>query len=849
MVAMKYPQQMAQKDLRSIDDPVFDATRHRLYTLASKYDSDVNPETLTEIRATINEYGEKIYIGSIIDDLIRKCFNEENLLQEEFVDWFVRHKIADMLVVHFVARLPRSEAHNDEEDPHYRSAKESLRSFLENFATSSRSLHSFIESRRKRFKDINYFQIFLDPEVRGLLHDQINDIAAHRAEAQFDVFFKENPTNFILSYVFNRVFTLKSDGNIEVDDEALHNLVAFLDKHKFHLEQLYYLIFEELVKMRALKDSVGGISDEVVELVYANEILDGSRLLRDDFDFDRIWKDHFRPAIVDVRREKVGVEKYRTVDVSTVDIGSLAEVHLPVESLDPVKNLLQLVKGDDKEFMYQLRKYFNYLMHEESTGKTKVEKEAGPEGLVGWVRKQVKGKIFKILRRRKLDQDDERELKIAALTDKQILNILGEQMDHVADFITYITEEGLERRDADDPIRQNCRVMPELLGCRDMRKLLTWIAEPQSFIDEFPQYSHVKRSVISHFARKMWEFLLLYRKYAFKQVFMEAQKRRGSLEDFFCKSLNIRETRQVVKKYQVVTEIDDPATAEPITYPLDPGKVVSGPNCKNNCKIKTTPHYRILNEDEIDPDKVDGGKEYDPETGKWYQYYPTEERKFLEAKVTIPNGKKGKFVEGKILIYSGDGDIVHCKSLESYLSSILRKKTPSDLLRMTFVTDDPEVRQALMDYMYDNYYSSGNYDKLEHVQEGRFLCSKYEDKVVVKNGNAAYYGGRDFSGAPYATVAVVSDDGEIEHTHLGFETHIMTMDSLLISSSDHTSISHGKVYTPGREFNNMFTYLFPPALFGKQFAEYKMQGFKGRNGFNILTARDEEDEDEEEVFL
>ncbi|MBD3328837.1 hypothetical protein GF340_06090 [Candidatus Peregrinibacteria bacterium] len=84
--------------------------------------------------------------------------------------------------------------------------------------------------------------------------------------------------------------------------------------------------------------------------------------------------------------------------------------------------------------------------------------------------------------------------------------------------------------------------------------------------------------------------------------------------------------------------------------------------------------------------------------------------------------------------------------------------------------------------------------------------------------------------ALYATISKKEPDGTVDHTHVVFENQVMKLDHMLVSKSDYTAQSHSKVYTPQREFENMFRYFFPPEIYGQRFADYSLQGYSNNGG-------------------
>ncbi len=767
-------------------------------------------------------------LRTIVDALVESTFRKQQLLGNEFLLEFKKNKIADILVKQFIHQLPRNidsqiekyfpqfflfllffvlntyrnfvqnqkikrqyirdkgkipgvqadakthiiKINADTEDlalGERTEAKAEIRNFVAEYAKDNgKSLDSFLGTIRKAYPTVDLHELWeQDVDLGALLADQIEQAAELITTEKYKSLFKKNPKDFIRDFIFRRVIKVSPDGNLQIEKTALKGFLEFLDEQNYTLEDLNPILYETLYQMHntlAKTKDIQGTTKSIRALVGAVATAEKFHLLDHGLDFDRLWEKNFVPEIKELRARKFSKKKLRLIDITRINPEGMREVILPDVATRPLEEKLQIISDSEIKFA-QFRRFFNYRDEEN-------------------------------------ERDDER---MAKLDDQEIENLLSDQLSHAKRTIQYIMSNGLKMRDASDQIHEDCKFIPEILECKKVEVLLTWTAQPETFKQQYPQYEHTPHRIVAHFARKMLEFLLLYRKHIFKEEFKALSKDREVLEDFMIEGLHIYERKEVSFERRTRVCID-PHTHQPI-----PGAP-----------------YEISFEQELLTEQPND--EYirqDPVSKLWYCYYPVEVTKFQEVKARIPVGKNGETHEATLLIYSGDGNLIHKKGEESYLSSILREKQPSDKLRWTVVCKNEKDQEVFKNFLYENH-SSGHFEVIKDNEEKRNMSAKMS-KSEKTEGSANFGKERDYSGATYATLAGRTPDG-IEHTHIGFETQIMGLEKLLLATSMYTPTSHSHAYTPEREFENLFQYLFPPAIFGEKFAKYRLQGYRNQNG-------------------
>lgn len=799
-------------------------------------------------------------LRSIVEDLAQLGYEEGRLLGDEFLEKFYSFNIAGILAANFAAQLkndnlllvkvspdisgrieqeddqPQAEPEeesdefeleerhvfNHESDEEYQNAREELISFLKEYAKDNgRTLSSFLQSAKRQYPNVNFAQMFTEnPEadaevnmrgthsrktdgglkpnsVRALLEDQINKAAALVVGQKYRSLFegvpdnrddekkkKNRKTSFILDYIFRRVIKVDEENNVGADPGSAEKLVNFLSKQGYPLENLYMVLYKEINEMRKMKSHMKNTRDSVKKKI-SGIILEDTQypFLEENFNFDAFFHGNITPLILAARAKKIPADNLRLVDITKINPQGMAEVIVPERGLKPVKEKYEDISESEGHFITELRKYFNY--------------EDTPN---------------------------------AKLSDEEVLNILQGQLGKVRDLIQFVVGNALKIRKPDDPIREDCKFMDEIINCHDIRKLIRWMIAPKLFIEANPQHEDTPYKLIRHQARKMFELLLFYRKHAFAEQFKQAPEHRDELEQHMRDRLKIKNEKPKEYVFRIVVPLDED------------GNEMSVVDEKGRAKPAYEVSFIPTEIEENDGKETIVSRERPDGTFQKYHAYPVETKKFIVADAEIPNGPDGPGQKVKLIVYAGkeEGNLMHCKSEMSYLSSLLRGKLPTDLIRWSIVANNAETSMYIRTFLYENYSSSGS-QKISDRAEGRDMSEKQQ--LGRSEGSAALNGEREFTSAMYATlperVIILNKDGtpkidsatgkpveRIDHHHIGFETQIYDLNSMLIYNiSDYTVSSHGNVYTPEREFGSLFEQLFPPVLYGEKFAKHQLEGF------------------------
>ncbi len=716
---------------------------------------------------------------SIVGNLAESIFQNFKLLPSEVEAKFKELKLANILVNGFIENLRRETNRNpalkttDTSTPQYEIVRDRLMAFLENYdrPNNPETLSSFIRSHQVLYPDVSILHIFNhESDIRALLRAKIEQGAHSIINATYQTLYEKNPDQFALDVILRNVISYRRD-MLKINHENLKALVEYLDSRKYPLDNLYMVLYREL---RAI-----GKSAEVCEQTRAEiarklpaSIVDDSQededpgLFHHSFDYDTFFDTYFKVPIQDVRQKRMArLRKVRIIDLQAEGDRSII---IPEDALRELKDIADLPPD---AFMDRLRKFFTY---------------SAPEG----------------------DPDH--------LSDKQVKAIIGDQLEFAANQITYTCETGLKMRN-DSNIHKECSFLKPILTCRDPRKLITWLSYPDKFKEDHPKYNKTSYGVVRHQARRMLELLILYRKHGFEEKYKDGVWKRGLLEKHLRTRLGIEETELETHTFRVSVEID-PETREPLK---------GGSGGGNG-------HYTY---DVLFPDDKEWAGHDDVESftferdGHMYQVFPVEEKNFQKAAIHIPE-TYDTTRDTTVSFYTKDKKLVQYKSLESYISSWLRDKQPTDIIRLSMVTDSPEDEVALRNLLYE--YTSGGEVVIKDRREGRDLRSK--GSIPKRSaGSQLFADQRGFSSSMYAILPVrtTRDRGDgvmepyIDHVKTEFETQILGLKEMLISGSDYAITSHHRSYMPDREFKVLFEYLFPPLVYGKKFANYYLQGYKG----------------------
>lgn len=666
--------------------------------------------------------------------------------------------------------------------------RQELIDFLTIFHTSKTTLHNFLIIQSQLYPNVDIHLLFENPEIRELLMKQVSRVSLPEIHTAYDAMYREDPDHFIFQYLSKRVLAPLS--HVAITQKALtriagnmDRLLDFLVKKGYQLEELYMLLYRRLSQWREAVDIHESTRHKVQRahpdiLAEPNNEQDAG-MLDPRFDFDAFFNTYFRSAITKARSKEIP-ESPRHIDLQIKGWNFLIA---PSRAMDPFKEMAKhALVQDETVFSQKLRGFFGY---------------PGPD----------------------------------ILSDKELHDILARQLQLAAEHqIKNTIATGLKLFPKHHPIRKDYAFCEPIIECRDPRKLIIWFAYPHHFIREFPEFSSTPHGIISFQARRILEHLVMYREAAFVSDFKDRKKKRKRVQDHLIESLSISEMDSIKQGYRILVEID-PDTQEPIARPSVPGG-----DKHSDGEESDAYSYDVLFPDspEWDHTKKRRNEYFLERDGRHFKALPTEEKKFIMASIKVPQ-LYGAPREMQVLFYSDEKNLLTCKSLESYLLTLIRGKVPSDLVRCMIAfppKTSQEDKNALVNMLYDYCV---HVVKLEHSREQRKIEKK--QKTIKSATSQAFAGDRIASFASYAVLLekLPKDASEklspedldaMLHGRFGFEIQVLDLESLAIAASDYTVTSHHTSYAPERAFNVIAQKYFPPIIYGAKYAEHILRGFR-----------------------
>ncbi len=658
--------------------------------------------------------------------------------------------------------------------------RENLVAFIEGYHQTKHTLHDFLAIQHHLYPHVDIHFILQDPDIRTLLVQQISRSSIPEIQSTYAALYREDPEHFISQYLNKRVFAPLSHAEVtsKTLDRVTGNIDRLLDyiaRQGYQLEDLYMLIYKEFTVWRRIiaqnvntRVKIGHLHPDL--LAEPAEEQDAG-MLDPRFNFDTFFDKHFKPAIIKARSKELP-KKPRHIDLQVKGWDFLLA---PSRAMDPFREMADLALASDPTvFSTKLRRFFGYP----------------------------------------LDPNK--------LSDTAMYNILSQQLRIAAvEQIDSTFKEALRLRPADDTIHKDFSFCEPIMKCTDIRSLVIWLAYPDRFKRDFPQYNHVRSDIISFQARRMIEHLLLYRGAAFSSSFKNRKKKRDRIENHLRETLSIETITSFAQPYRILLQID-PETHEPLL----------AEDSSNRYDVVTpdSPEWNTITKGKRNRDEFIVTKD-----GLTFKALPVETRKFIATHIAVPQ-PHGAPREMNVLFYSDDQNLLSTKSLKSFLLSLIRGKLPTDLVRcmMVFPPDTSEDdKKILLDFLYD--YAS-HVVKLEHHKESRQIGK--QARTSRSNGSASFSDDRlaSFSGygifleqLPDNTLETLSDEEKdaLLHGRYGFEIQVMDIKSVCIVSSDFTISSHNTAYAPERAFSVVTKKYVPPVIMGSKYADHALAGFRG----------------------
>lgn len=713
-------------------------------------------------------------------------------------------------------------------------ARAELWNFLQNYADIDfETLTTFLKNLSAEFSDrINIYKLF-DKGILDLFEKKLLEAVKSISLETYRQFFQRNEKEFAFYFLFFRIIRIDQNGIPAIDDACLRELLTFLSgQQKLSENDLYLLIYDTFRSWFCVLREQNNFRRRMRIALpgFLSDDSDISSVFHHDFDFDRFFHKYFSPVIRSLRNSQFPNNDHSVeiVDILSLDSQNMARTIYPERALEPIRRLAAL---PENEFMLFFRSFLNYenipvAKRKNGDGDNGGDDDGGDDD--GGGRGGDDG-----------GRDDSDALPVMnylQLTDEEVKELVALQLEKVEAQIRYTTDLALTLRNRKDPLRERCQFLEEIIKCRDFHKLIMWVADPVKFRQEYPQHQKIPQRRIQHEARKMLEMLLFYRKNRFRHAFKKREHWRDLIEQHFMGRLQVQLGLNVTIPVRIKTELD-PETEEPKLFLQSDGTLSPCYSYVNLYDCISSPELLHLAQNLDDNIVIEEG-------AKKFLLYKKEDRNFIAATAFVPLPDSEKPHRIQFWIYNPDGRFMHVKGEESFISSWLRGKTPSDILRNTIVVSQPEDADILRRFHYSSYSSGVGLDtKISDRTAGRESGHARKKTKASKQ----FSGQRDFSFASYATLldaaqseveaAFVEKDPEKrrekleellnKHTHIEYETQIMTFKEIFLALSDYTTLSHSRAYKPKLEWEILFRHYFPPTVYGKKFADDYLSGFRG----------------------
>ncbi len=417
-------------------------------------------------------------------------------------------------------------------------------------------------------------------------------------------------------------------------------------------------------------------------------------------------------------------------------------------------------------------------------------------------------------------------------TNEEMEGILANDLENASQIIDAISKTAVQarvRNNPEDPIQEDYRFTEEILNCRDIKKLIQWMAHPSAFLEEvgkeratvLQQSKKGKRieTVIAHEARRMVEFMLIYRQHAFDEAFKNRESNRDLFEGNFLTSLKIENMKPV--KINVCIGRKRNAKGELEARKKD-GTWKLLHYFEGEEKPQITSAEEIL--DPMRKGKIDRDG---------YEWARMEEKKLIEATAEI-NGKRQKIY----ICPSSDGRPFDIKSMVSYISNYLREGDEAgganqykatDLLRCAIAVDEEEEQKMVYGFirrLYSARPALKDSNGHSNNNDDHAPSTKKEPSIFEKN--------KPLTLSAYAIIPVRKAEKKHDVIHINAEMKVFCLTKMLTFwLSDEGPASHELDYKPRREFETAWRLLFPPTIYGDRFAQYVVEGYN--HGQNAAT--------------
>lgn len=735
-------------------------------------------------------------LTTVVGNLISEAFKRYKLLTDECLEALTQdntitgQSVPDILVNAFIMSSKPDYAKTITSGEVYSQARsylcDSLRSYARNYL--QKTVHSMVHREMPdRFPGVSIYKLIRDPEVRQLMVEQIKVAIKDMVGPKMNELFRRERSSFIKGYLYDRVLHEEKDRDggyrLVADQTTLKRLLEFLidqrypkEEERFRLDDLYMLLYKEFraryeigSRQKETRRAVGKTAGDHMVKETAGDKSDKPPL-----DYDGFFRHQIQPAIYEVKRSRMP-EKLQLVDINLVDPDFMQEHILPPAAIEPLRVLLHEVKTE---------------------GFSVIRKKLGF------------GKHF---------------------SDRHVQRAIEDRLGAAKRQIEYSFENGLRRRQPEDPMRARAAYMPEILNAKKIEQVITWIVDPQEFIKLHPQHKDVSPFVIRHQARKMLELFQYYPHVAYVPEVRQMETARNIVEGYILEKLDVdMDTMQRRRLWFRVLQEVDPKTHQPV---LDE----SG-----------NPKYDCIYEEAATDEKPKNGslreaKKHEHELhqhrNKLWKKLPIEHQDFQVFFVTVQGDDDAKR-RIRMRVWSRNGEIINKKDIVSYISSYMRREEkPGDAIRWCSVFETTPNASAFCRYFIYDELGIGKMTRVQDVGDKR-------NKHMGKR-RASARGTKQFADLRYLTSTIelsipvldptksVHDPDAIQFMSAPLETQVFDgLGKFVMGVSEWANTGHSMEYTPRREFDNLVRFYCPPVILGSWMAEEAVKGYKngGQNG-------------------
>lgn len=794
-----------------------------------------------EIDRRLREKAQEESPGASLNDLIKKmvkevAYGQARLSLKEFVERFRKNKLAELIAMKFVNSLfvidteqrgepewadGRGLSAEGEGEPEQMVLRSVIGFLDRNKLTSTETLYEFLRQQKVDWPMVNIQNLFLtkyeevgaDGQVRlkslkrrvvSKIEDSLENIAAEAYSEKFN----EDKRGFVMGFMMGRVVRYDSQAKkMTFDREEFRALVGYLDsigcdisnfEGRTLYDWLYYdsrgmakYVEEQRVNAarfetrHRLEQAGGPLTEEEAK---------SPLFFEEDFDVKAFHDRYIKPELFRFYSSKLGkMRKVREMDLfhALHDVNNLGRANYTLQLRRYLTALLEVYKKSPKQFFQKVKDLLG-LQHSPYLS---VLSNQDVQGHFNYFFGQTREKFKKVL----------------------------------AEALYYRKDEAIHRA---------CVYPEEILNCTDLVSLIEWFLRPELFKQQFPHHSGLPNDQIAYMCSSlMREFMNVMERMSDRK-FIEAEKRRNLLVEDMRRSLNIRHLGSVELSFQLVEEVDQlgrsfsPQRLDVVLDARDVQEFVNGQDRRLAEQIARGESHNGL----LECRSAEGHKQY-------FRLYGQEKKKFSKVLMTIPvmryDQPSGEFIKEKdlttsALIYSGDDQYVHLKDPLTILLSYDRGKEVTDESRWMICFANTEGKEAFKSFLYSR--NPKGMIKNEDASENRFVSNK------KRSGNAArstkkFKQGQEFVHTmemSYVTAKVQRmENGRkvklLQTEKMTLETQCQTLRNLLTTNLSQNSPSSHDVYKAQSYWPLVFSYYFPPEIFGDQFKEFQDQGFMVEN--------------------